>query len=76
MGGQFIDALVQLVDRIDYRPRKCDLQKIKSRLPYSKDRYVLGALAWARVMESEALALVFVGSCDSVEGAREHGVEE
>ncbi|EEY61897.1 uncharacterized protein PITG_13858 [Phytophthora infestans T30-4] len=52
-----------------YGPRTYDLQKTKARIPYSKDRYVLGAFSWARVMDSEAPALVFVGSCDSMAGA-------
>ncbi|EEY58882.1 uncharacterized protein PITG_11873 [Phytophthora infestans T30-4] len=72
MSAQFIDALMQLVDRVDYGPRTYDLQKIKARIPYSKDRYVLGAFSWARVMNYEAPALVFVGSCDLVAGLPIH----
>ncbi|KAF4142598.1 hypothetical protein GN958_ATG08199 [Phytophthora infestans] len=70
MSAQFIDALMQLVNRVDNDPRKFDLQRIKSRTPYSKDRYVLNAFSWARVMELEAPALVFVGSCDLGAGVR------
>ncbi|KAF4141212.1 hypothetical protein GN958_ATG09597 [Phytophthora infestans] len=48
MSAQFINALVQLIDRIDDSPRKYDLKKIKPRISYSKDRYVQGVFMGAR----------------------------
>ncbi|KAG2961027.1 hypothetical protein PC118_g22185 [Phytophthora cactorum] len=54
----------------DYGQRTYKLQKIKTRITYSKDRHILAPFSWKRVVESKAPALLFLGACSAVAGVR------
>ncbi|KAG2782922.1 hypothetical protein Pcac1_g7406 [Phytophthora cactorum] len=70
MSASFVAALEHLVDNGDYGQRTYELQKIKTRITYSKDRYILAPFSWKRVVESKAPALLFLGACNAVAGVR------
>ncbi|KAG3108777.1 hypothetical protein PI125_g11545 [Phytophthora idaei] len=48
MSASFVAALEHLVDNGDYGQRTYELQKIKTRITYSKDRYILAPFVEAR----------------------------
>uniref|UniRef100_H3GYD0 JmjC domain-containing protein n=1 Tax=Phytophthora ramorum TaxID=164328 RepID=H3GYD0_PHYRM len=71
MTATFIESLARLIDAGDYGGKHYDLEKIKTRLSCSKDRYISSPFSWQRVVESNAPALLFRGACDIIAGV--HG---